>query len=222
MTTDKKETLKQNEFWYYIPSIVDVKQAKIDYKLFSNVIQQTVKEHGQPKVIIFGKEFEQKRNVVCFAKKEHDYTYSGAKQKIHKWISDFDYYANRASDLVFEYFGVRVFFDTILANFYPNGDSYIGPHRDKDAMNNYIVSFSLYANNDYCRDFNIKYDPLPAHKNDKKPEFLGAITNKIPLEQGSVLIMCPGMQQLFVHTLPKRKNCNFGRVNFTLRSHSTV
>lgn len=92
----------------------------------------------------------------------------------------------------------------VLVNKYLNGDHYIGWHSDKerDLMMGYpIISVSLGARRDFC---------LRLIKNHKHKRTMS-------LGSGDVLVMLPGMQQIWQHCLPKRKGLDEPRYNLTFR-----
>jgi hypothetical protein len=45
---------------------------------------------------------------------------------------------------------------------------------------------------------------------------------KMDLEDGSLLVMNPGMQDLFKHEVPKSTKVDVGRINVTLRQHQDM
>lgn len=76
--------------------------------------------------------------------------------------------------------------------------------RDEDAMKGYIVSFTFGS----TRDFVIRT------ADNKK------VMEKIPLAGGSAFVMKPGMQQEYLHELPKRAYAA-ERINVTMRQHQS-
>nr|WQM87195.1 alkylated DNA repair [Marseillevirus cajuinensis] len=92
----------------------------------------------------------------------------------------------------------------VLVNKYVDGEHHIGWHSDKetDLMEGYpIVSVSLGARRDFCLRL------VNNHKHKKT----------ISLGNGDVLVMLPGMQKVWQHCLPKRKNVVEPRYNLTFR-----
>lgn len=108
-------------------------------------------------------------------------------------------------------------FPRALVNYYRNGQDNIGAHRDSDAMDGYIVSFTFYEDNTppnekrkfVIRDNDINHPPVHSSNGD--------IVVEIWMEQGSAIIMKPGMQRLFKHQVPPTKKAKKGRINVTFR-----
>jgi len=98
----------------------------------------------------------------------------------------------------------------VLINYYRDGSDSIAWHADKDGASSTIASFSLGAE----REFLIRARPPRGQTSVK-----GLETHKLPLADGSLLLMLPGMQDRFHHSLPARKGLNRGRINVTFRSH---
>lgn len=95
-----------------------------------------------------------------------------------------------------------------LINYYRDGQDYIPIHSDKERDENIVLSFSFYIN-DHC---NIQRELRIYPKDDKTN-----VIDSISMEQGSVVLMHPGMQKAFLHHVPKRENFEYGRVNVTFR-----
>jgi alkylated DNA repair dioxygenase AlkB len=92
----------------------------------------------------------------------------------------------------------------IVVNYYAGGEDNIGWHADDEPCidQSYpIVSVSFGA----TRDFKIR------KKADRKEVYT------LPLADCDVLIMQPGMQEAYQHSLPKRKNIDSPRINITVR-----
>lgn len=97
----------------------------------------------------------------------------------------------------------KVDFDGILVNWYANGKEYIGFHSDDERQivpNTPVVAVSFGAK----RDFLLK------NKETKK-------NTTIELENNTVLVMKPGCQQKYKHSLPKRSKVEEPRVSVTFR-----
>lgn len=96
-------------------------------------------------------------------------------------------------------------FDTALINLYRSGNDSVSAHSDKDGVQHIIASFSFGAE----RPFKI----YRKHGNAVK------IVETLSMENGSLLLMFPGMQGSFKHALPKHaKTGENARVNVTLRT----
>ncbi|AMQ10820.1 putative alkylated DNA repair protein [Brazilian marseillevirus] len=92
----------------------------------------------------------------------------------------------------------------VLVNKYVDGDHYIGWHSDKekDLDKTFpIVSLSLGARRDFCLR-------LIDNKKHKRVVSLG---------NGDLVVMLAGMQQVWQHSVPKRKGVTEPRYNLTFR-----
>lgn len=92
----------------------------------------------------------------------------------------------------------------VLVNKYVDGKHYIGWHSDKerDLDKNYpIVSLSLGARRDFCMRL----------IEDKKHKRIVSLGN------GDLVVMMAGMQQIWQHSVPKRKKVDSPRYNLTFR-----
>lgn len=103
-------------------------------------------------------------------------------------------------------------FNSAVINYYADGTRYIGPHKDKDAMEGPIASFSLYEDSNELRTFVI-------YESDKK-----TVVEEIPLEDGSCFIMMDDFQKGYYHAVPKpmtsrESKVQKGRINITFRQH---
>lgn len=92
----------------------------------------------------------------------------------------------------------------IVINWYDSGDEHIGWHSDDEPCIDQtyaITSVSFGA----ARDFKIRNKTDPG------------LTYTITLGNCDILIMYPGMQSEYKHSLPKRKSVNKARCNITIR-----
>ena len=104
--------------------------------------------------------------------------------------------------------------DTVLINFYRDGSDSISWHSDKDCQDSTIASFSFGVE----REFFIRQRPPPGSGGSTK----SLRTWSQSLGNGSLLLMHPGMQSRFHHSLPARKSVTRGRINVTFRSNGRV
>jgi alkylated DNA repair dioxygenase AlkB len=105
------------------------------------------------------------------------------------------------------------FWDTVLINHYRDGNDCISWHSDKDGAGATIASFSLGA----TREFHIRR--RPARGQAKSTSSKSLELHKLQLADGSLLLMLPGMQDRWHHSLPPRKGMPHGRINVTFRAH---
>ena len=95
------------------------------------------------------------------------------------------------------------YYDACLANFYRNGQDYMGWHSDNEASlgpTPYIASLSLGA----ARDFIFR------HKQNKQRV-------AVALQHGDLLVMFGHCQRDWQHALPQRKRVTEPRINLTFR-----
>ena len=126
------------------------------------------------------------------------YRYSGIKKLASGWTKAL----LELKGKVEEFCGEK--FNFALCNLYRNGEDYIGPHSDDTrdlASGSSIVSISLGAE----RDFLLK------SKKDKS-------SHTVSLPHGSMIVMRTGAQELYKHSVPKRKKIVNKRINITFRN----
>ncbi len=158
----------------------------------------------QEEVFVFNKLHQLDRRA-CRYGENNSNGYSGVGVKRHpiqEWPDILVKLLKLMNDITKERFPNAPDYNFVLGNYYPTGDAYIGYHNDDESdykTNACIGSLSFGS----TRDFTIK---------DKNKKVI-----KIPLNNGDVFIMEPGFQQLYKHSIPKRKNAK-GRINLTFRS----
>lgn len=127
------------------------------------------------------------------------YSYSGLRLKVLPWISPLPEIKARVEQLC------QHRFNSVLVNYYRDGSDSVSWHSDNESelgQDPVVASLSLGAS----RVFELK------HKS-KKPVGKIAIT----LHRGSLLLMGKGMQQNWLHQIPKSRDVNDGRINLTFR-----
>lgn len=95
-------------------------------------------------------------------------------------------------------------FNSVLVNYYRHGDDYVGWHADNEAElgeQPLIASLSFGAERPFC--FRHK------HSGDG---------GDIVLSSGTLMIMQPGFQHHWLHSVPKLKQLEQGRINLTFRT----
>jgi len=95
-------------------------------------------------------------------------------------------------------------FNHIMLNRYQSGEEYIGRHRDTK-QNKVIASLSLGAERTFI------FTP------GKKAVEQGAISKKLILQNGSLLIMQGDTQKYWKHEIPKEPKVKEGRISLTFR-----
>lgn len=160
-------------------------------------------------LMVYHRTCKEPRKVLFFAKHPHAYRYSGRHNFSEPWNEALEVLAQEATRHVDRSLlppGSEAFeFNCALVNLYETGKDCVSMHRDKDAFDYYVASFSLGA----TRDFYIYPD---------RPQ--GGVIS-IALSHGDLLMMHPGMQRYYMHALPRRLRLKEPRVNITLRYHPT-
>lgn len=136
-----------------------------------------------------------------------DYRFIGTKHTVNKvWPGYLKKIIRLVNELLSEIMDDHVEFNTVFAVYYPDGDSQIAYHSDDESQSipgSHIASLTLGQG----RDFLIK----PYNRKDS--------TKKVHLADGDIFVMKRGFQQLYEHSIPKRKNVTRGRICLTFRSH---
>lgn len=165
-------------------------------KLMESLLSEVELTQGQ--IYLFGKEVAEPRLKAWYGDSEAMYRYSGASHQARPWTpvllkikEDVEKVCKRS-------------FNSVLVNYYRNGEDYMGPHRDDEkelGQKPIIASVSFGAE----RDFVFK------HKDTKERVV-------VSLENGSLLLMQEGLQDSWYHGLPKRVRLQEGRLNLTFRN----
>ena len=152
----------------------------------------------QPVVQVYGKHHPVPRQTAFLAEQGLTYRYSGTRHVGEGWTSWFApllEQINQAS-------GCR--FNGCLLNLYRDGDDRMGWHADDEPEIDQtcpIASLSLGA----TRDFQLKH------------RFEGDERFNLPLGDGDLLVMHPGCQQRWLHSVPQRRRIRSARINLTFR-----
>ncbi len=184
----------ENNPFILIPGWVEkTKAIQLSNQLLSEVNWE------QPKVKIFGKSYLVPRLTAFLASKEINYSYSGVKHIGKGWPDWFIPLLEKVKHFC------KTDYNGCLLNLYRNGNDCMGWHADNEKeldLEKKIASLSLGATRDfYFRNI----------VNLKKECF--SISN------GDLLIMEPGCQETWVHSLPRRKMVNELRINLTFRRY---
>lgn len=188
-------------YWLYIPNFIEKEKCKIYY---DELLKLVDKEHKT--IMVYGKEYVEPRLTGIYSKREgHNFHYSGTDHISNGWPSIIDELSNKCKERLSkaEKISPNVYnFDSALVNYYQSGETPIGRHRDKDSYNTIVASLSFGATRKFIiRDNNTK------------------IVDTVFLEEGSLFLMFPGMQQNYTHEIPKQLKVKEGRINLTLRQH---
>ena len=153
----------------------------------------------RPQIKVYGKICYQNRSIGFFSNESIGYNYSKQVIKSQKLTSNLNELLN-SINVIFD-----SDFNSILINYYKDGNDYIGNHSDDESCldKNGVVALSYGA----VRKFRIK---------DK-------ITKKtvvdIPTEDYSIIHMGGEFQKEFTHSIPIQKKIKDERWSFTFRKH---
>jgi len=165
------------------------------HDLFKNLLSSLPWESDQ--IIMFGKLVTTSRKVVWVADPECLYTYSGIQKIPQDWTNELLQIKHKLEQVTGHTY------NSCLLNLYHNGNEGMGWHSDNEKELDSatpIASVSLGAR----RKFAFR------HKQDKT-------TTSVFLENGSLLIMHPPMQEHWQHSLLKTKIATSPRINLTFR-----
>jgi alpha-ketoglutarate-dependent dioxygenase alkB family protein 2 len=181
----------------YIPNFLP---KEIVSTSFSDILKEVdFLSDEESAIVMMGKKINIPRKQCGYGDKGADYKFSGVKVEGKTW-SDVPI-LNTIKEYIHEKLNIPVNF--VLVNFYQNGDNYIGYHSDdeKDLNGKYpIISVSLGEERDFLL----------------KNKSTGKIHKQV-LHNNSCLLMIPPCQQLYKHSLPKRKKAVNPRINLTFR-----
>jgi len=177
----------------FYPNFLSKKQA--DY-LLKSLIENI--DWNQEYINFMGKVSPIPRLTYWYSKENREYTYSGIKVL----PIPFPEAIKRLNKLVEEKSGYK--FNSVLLNFYRNGDDKVSWHADDEKSLGEVVniaSISVGAERDF--QFKSKHNP-----DDKKD---------INLTHGSLLVMHNPIQEHWLHQIPVRKKVSEPRINLTFR-----
>ena len=192
-STEKTIFKLPNAELVYIPNFYTSKQAANYFKILEETIAWQ-----QDSIKLFGKTHQQPRLTALYATINKTYSYSNIKMIPNKLTPEL---AQIQADVEQE---AQTNFTTVLLNLYRNGQDSNGWHADneKELGKNPIITSVSFGE---TRFFHFKHRQLPSEK------------YKIPLENGSLLIMSGDMQQYWLHQIAKTKRCVGKRINLTFR-----
>jgi len=149
------------------------------------------------KIKMYGKEIYLPRISAWYADSDKPYTYSGLTLQPKIWNKGLLYIKKQISKVA------DVNFNSVLMNWYRNGEDYISWHTDaeKELGKNPVIGSVNFGES---RDFMIRL-------NDKSQKLT------IPLNHGTFLLMAGELQHFWQHSVPKRKKIKGSRVNLTFR-----
>ena len=180
---------------YFIPDYLPACKAS---KLY-NCVQSEV-SWEQTWITFYGKSHPVPRLVSWSGDKGVHYSYSGQKFCSEGWSKGL----KEAKLEIEKTLGVP--FNSVLANYYPEGKHHMGWHSDNEPELGelpVIASLSLGT----TRRFLYRQNPNPK----------GAPSEKLDLTNGSLLVMCGGFQKNWQHRISPTRKCVEGRINLTFR-----
>lgn len=153
----------------------------------------------QDSINLYGKTSPLPRLTAWYGDPGKSYKYSGISAAPNPWNRGLLYIKKELERIA------STKFNSVLLNWYRSGEDHLGWHADdeKELGNAPIIgSVSLGE----TRDFILR-------RNDDKSQKI-----RIPLGNGSVLIMMGDIQRFWQHSVPKRKNVSQSRINLTFRN----
>lgn len=166
--------------------------ARLFARLESEIVWQ------QDQIRMFGKQMLIPRLNAWYGDADKSYTYSGIHLKPHPWNEDLLWIKDRIEK------ETGLTFTSVLLNLYRSGNDSMGWHADDEpelGPNPNIASVSFGAS----RMFQMR------HVSKK-------IRTKIPLDNGSLLLMQGSTQHYWQHQIPKTSKVLDSRINLTFRS----
>ena len=152
----------------------------------------------QPVVQVYGRRHPVPRMTVFLANEGLQYRYSGAVHTGCGWPEWFQPLLNQVNA------ACETDFNGCLLNLYRHGDDRMGWHADDEAEIDQrapIASLSIGA----TRDFQLRNRSTPQHR------------TSLPLADGDLLVMHPGCQSRWMHSVPQRRKVKTQRINLTFR-----
>ncbi|GMH42166.1 hypothetical protein BSKO_10085 [Bryopsis sp. KO-2023] len=154
-------------------------------------------------VVVRGQRKKQPRLIAYMADSEDlTYTYSGLKL----WPKDYTHTVRKIKEVLQGggYGGEKLDFNCVLMNYYRDGEDNVAWHADDEPLfgqNPTIGSVSFGARRDFILRSN----------SDALQKFV------YKLGGGDILVMKGTTQELYKHSVPKRKSIGLGRINLTFR-----
>ena len=156
----------------------------------------------QPVVQVYGKSHPVPRLTVFLAKKGIQYRYSGARHTGSGWPEWFKPLLDQVNETC------KSEFNGCLLNLYRHGNDRMGWHADDEPEIDQrapIASLSIGA----TRDFQLRHRSSPKRR------------MSLPLADGDLLVMHPGCQSRWMHSIPQRRKVQTTRINLTFRRFQT-
>jgi alkylated DNA repair dioxygenase AlkB len=187
----------KDAYLMYKPDFLTIYDADDVFKKLKDNLQW---EQGE--IHMFGKKVLEPRLTAWYGDEGKTYKYSGKMQHPLSWTSELLSLKHKIEQL--ELPDINLKFNSVLANYYRNGNDSMGWHADDErelGQNPVIASLNLGE----TRRFLIR------RKNDKNVKI------EIALTHGSLLIMAGAMQYYWQHAVPKEPKKANPRINLTFR-----
>ncbi|BAQ66506.1 alpha-ketoglutarate-dependent dioxygenase AlkB [Geminocystis sp. NIES-3709] len=188
-----KLDLPNSDIVYY-PNLWSLKEANVLLQKLENNIQWQ-----QDYITLFGKTHLQPRLTAWYGDRGKIYSYSGITMYPHDWIRPLLTIKETIEPIA------KVNFNSVLLNFYRNGQDSMGWHSDneKELGKKPIIASVSFGGE---RQFLLK----PRDKN-------VTTRGEILLNHGSLLIMAGNTQKYWLHQIPKTTKFVSSRINLTFR-----
>ena len=152
----------------------------------------------QPEIRLFGRWHRIPRLQHWCADEGVLYRYSGRTLPAAPWSDELRWLRQRTEQLT------GLAFNSVLVNLYRDGNDAMGWHADDETELGpapWIASWSFGASRDFC--LRRKGESRTGHR--------------ITLEDSTLLLMSPAIQQRWQHALPRRQRVSEARLNLTFR-----
>lgn len=191
---EKMNLLPQHGTVYYYEKFFNQEESNHFFDVLKNQI-----EWRQEPIKIFGRTVMQPRLTAWYGNEGKRYRYSGVEMQPQPWTNELLIIKHRIEEFT------QYSFNSVLLNFYRNGNDSMGWHSDDEkelGKNPAISSVSFGAE----RVFHFK------HRNEKH------LRKKVLLSNGSLLVMSGSTQHFWHHALPKTTQPIGERINLTFRN----
>ncbi len=151
------------------------------------------------KLNMYGKEVFLPRYSAWYGNRNKPYTYSGLTLQPNTWNKGLLFIKDQIDKIA------RVEFNSVLMNWYRDGEDYINWHTDaeKELGKNPVIS---------SVNFGEKRRFLIRRNDDNKVKL------EFPLKHGTLLIMSGELQHFWQHSVPKERKVKQTRINLTFRT----
>lgn len=182
---------------------IDEYPAAFDSKLALELVNTLINETPwhQDSIVIAGAPRLVPRLQCWMGDAESHYGYSGIRLRPEPWADAVTSIKRRLFDLT------SLSFNSVLLNYYRDGNDSVAWHADDErelGIDPIIASVSLGAE----RDFQL----CPKNSSSR------AVKVRLKLRNGSLLVMGKGLQNNWLHQVPKAKSITEPRINLTFRN----